>query len=121
MKKSPLLIVLFVTAACAFLINCGSDKTEIGWIYQLSSTPIKDIVWYDDSENFNQSWSETLTTNGEQTELKEITKRSGGAKCTYNGSTYSVYVDPAGGTAYTSTFTVDEGTSTRYTIKTNPH
>ncbi len=115
MKKSSLLTVLFVTAACAFLINCGSDKTEIGWINATGGTTVKDIQWIDDSDQVNQTWSGSVA-NGSQTDILEITKLTGNPKATNAAGTAEVdiLVQEGSSTGTYGAFTVDAGTSTRY-------
>ncbi len=122
MKKSSLLLVLFAAAACAFLINCGSDKTEIGWVNGtgVGGETISQIKWYDSTDNENASWIDTLA-QGAQSGLQEISKLNGYAKgfSTEESAVVSIYAnyDGTGIGTVSPTSGIESGTSTRYTIK----
>lgn len=117
MKKYSLWATLF---AVALLVGagCGSDKTEVGWINQLSGEGVSSIVWFDSNDTQNQTWSENLASSGQQTVLKEVTKTTGYAECTSTskGANARIRADYDGNGIAENGGTVSENSSTMYTI-----
>lgn len=98
-------------------VNCGSETTEIGWVNGAAGETISDIVWFDDTNNINQTWNEKNITTGLKTEQKEVTKITGYAECVSNGTAakriFTVY---EGNPIPVNGGSVSEGSATYYTI-----
>jgi len=121
MKKMYAVLLTLCVGIFFAGVNCGSETTEIGWIDGTGGTAISDIVWFDDTSNQNQVWSEKIDdgTATDRTAQKEVTKTTGYAECVVEGigaqTIWTVYEDSGGYPKPGGT--VSEGSATYYTIK----
>ncbi len=116
MKKYSLWATLFAVALLVG-VGCGSDKTEVAWQNGtgVSGETISQIKWYDDRNNENASWSDSIAQN-EKTGFQEVTSVNGYAKgfSTEESTVVDIYI--LRGTTPEREFTVDENSSNTFTI-----
>lgn len=83
MKK---LFYLLIAVVAVGMFACSDDKTELRWENRSGGLEAKDIKWVPANGNDLVDFERTLTADGDQTEWKEISDRSGTGICDLGGT-----------------------------------
>ncbi len=74
--KKVCVILIFAIAAFVF-VGCGDDETAVRWRKNTGGDFVNQIKWTDESNVAKQTWSETLTSDGERTGFESVPNKTG--------------------------------------------